>query len=201
MFLTEFLTSVVLCVGLGAASVQWGFFHGAPFAPVLALLLCYATATVSPLPPLHLAPTLPPFEALTAAQVPFLYFASGFFRSAPFAAQATALALLAGSAAFVALDMQLPRHGKLAASVLPPLALQYGIMSFFSRRPGSSASRFASTRAPSATRPAATSWGSTKRRAARRLLQRRELRAGSRRRPLPRRRRGRQRRRSGGVRH
>lgn len=46
MFVTELLTSVVLCVGLGLSSVQWGLFHGAPFAHVFALLFCYATATV-----------------------------------------------------------------------------------------------------------------------------------------------------------
>jgi len=46
MFFTEVLTSIVLCLGLSLASVQWGLFHGAPFLHVAALLLCYATATV-----------------------------------------------------------------------------------------------------------------------------------------------------------
>mmetsp|Transcript_20579 Transcript_20579/g.42192 ORF Transcript_20579/g.42192 Transcript_20579/m.42192 type:complete len:499 (-) Transcript_20579:478-1974(-) len=109
MFSTEFLSCAVLCVFLGAASAQWGLFHEGGFGPVAALLFCYSLGTIS-----------------------FLYFVASFFKSAQSAAQLTSLAMVASILAFVAGSMEeLSPLWEAVWCLVPPVALQYGILGFF----------------------------------------------------------------------
>ena len=109
MFLTELLTGGVLCALLALAATHWGLFNGGAFGPVFALLFLYALATIS-----------------------FLYFAAHFFSSSQSAAQVMSMAIVVSVLCFCLGEMEEFSEGvQQLLSLFPPLALQYGILSFF----------------------------------------------------------------------